>query len=213
MKRIWSLCFILLLTIVIAFCATACGSNPNENGGEDDPSDTDGFYVIAVNTKNCSVDTNDITVCIYTLDGTLLGEKKLSKGKSIFEIEADDYIATLSGLSEEVSYSSVLLTKTNKKATIVLEKVKYNEYSEFNIFTFTVIVMAGNRNLDDLTVQICDDNACLFVKFEDGNVADLLLNCGKYEVKVYGPSAAGFDELYNEDYTVTSDKRFCVIVL
>lgn len=211
MKKIKSLCLILLFLIATIFCYTAC--NPNDEGGNENPSDTKAPYEITVDASKVSVDINNISVCIYSLDGILVGEKKLFKGKTQFELDADNYVATLSGLPEEISYSSVFLTRSTKKSTIVLKGSVYNEYTGTNEFAFTVIVIAGDRNLADLDVQICDDSSCRSVKFENSNVAARSLSAGKYEVKVYFYSDDGAEELYHEDYTVTLDKRFCVIVL
>ena len=212
MKKIVSLCLILLISIVTIFCITACNSNSSGEGG-DNPSDAKVSYEITVDASNVSVDTSEISVCLYSLDGTSVGEKKLSQNKTLFELNADSYVATLSGLSVEVSYSSVLLTKNSKKATIVLEETEYNEYSETYDFAFTVIVMAGDTDIDDLDVQVCDDSLCRPLRFENSNIAYLTISAGVYEVKVYMYSDDGFDEIYHEDYTVTLDKRFCVIVL
>ena len=211
MKKIGSLCLIWLLAITAIFCVTACGSNPNDEDGEVDPSGTDASYEITVDASNVSVDTSEISVCIYSLNGVLVGEKKLSQGKTLFELDVDSYVATLSGLSEKVSYSSVLLTKSTKKATIVLEETEFDEHSKAYAFAFTVIVMAGDMDLDALDVQLCDDSSCRPVEFDDGNVADLYIGTGEYEVKVF--SGGSLDALYHEDCTVTLDKRFCVIVL
>lgn len=211
MKKFGILCLILLLAIATAFCISAC--NPSSEGGTEEPSGTKISYEITVDTSKVTVDVSGISVCIYSLDGTSVGEKNLSKGKTVFELEADGYVATLSGLSEEFSYSSVLLTKNTKKATIVLEDTEYNEYSQNYEFAFTVIVMAKDINLNDLFVQICDDSSCIPVDFENGNVADLFLTEGEYEVKVSKYTGTGADELYHENYTVTLNRRFCVIRL
>lgn len=45
--------------------------------------------------------------------------------------------------------------------------------------------MAEDMNIDDLDVQLCDDSMCRPVWFENGNIADLYINIGVYEVKVY----------------------------
>lgn len=207
MKKISSLCLILLLAIAAIFCIVAC--NPSSEDGKEDPSGANDSYEITVDASKVKVGAKEISVCMYSLDGTSVGEKKLSRGKALFDLDADSYVATLSGLSEEVSYSSVLLTKDNKKATIVLEKSEYNEYTETNEFAFTVIVFAEDRNIDDLDVQLCDDSSCRPVEFEDGNIADIFLCIGEYEVKV----SNGANMLYHENYAVTLDRRFCVICL
>lgn len=213
MKKLGSLCLIFLLALAIVISVTACGSNSDGGDGKTDPSGAKVSYEITVNTAKVDVDAGKISVCLYSLDGTFVGEKKLSQGKTIFELNADSYVATLSGLSDDVSFSSVLLTKSSKKATITLDNSQYDEFSETNSFAVTVIVKAGNMDIDDLDVQICDDELCRLVKFENGNVADLFLSVGKYEVKVGLYSNEGYKDLYHEDYTLILDKRFCVIAL
>ena len=208
-KKNESLFLMLLLAVAAVFCVTACGSNINNEGGKEDPLGTEASYEITVDTNSVSVDISDISVCLYSLGGTSVGEKKLSQGKTIFELEADSYVATLRGLSEEISYSSVLLTENNKKATVVLEKSEYNEYTETNEFAFTVIVFVEDGNIDDLDVQICNDELCRPVSFEDGNVADIYISTGEYEVKVYNDTG----EVYHENYIINPNKRFCVIRL
>ena len=211
MKRITGLCLILLLAITTVLCVTACGPNPN--GGKDDTPGKIVSYEISVDTGKVSVDTGAISVCVYSLDGTLVGEKKLSQSKTLFELNADNYVATLSGLSGEVSYSSVLLTKTTKKATIVVEKAKLDESLDEYTFAFTVIVLAGNVKLDDLEVQLCDDTLCKSMWFDNGNAADIYVGAGDYIVKVYVYSGNGQNQLYQQDYTVTLERRFCILVL
>lgn len=211
MKKIGSLCLILLFSIVSIFCVTACNPTSNGEGGADDPSNTKVSYEITVDASKVSVDTSEISVCIYSLDGASVGEKKLSQGKSLFELNSDSYVTTLSGLSDEVSYSSVLLTKSSKKATIVLENTEYNEYSDAYEFVFTVFALPGKIKLDDLDVQVCDDASCRSVWFEDGNTFNLKITAGKYEIKVGVYTDDGFDDLYKKDYTITLDKRFCIV--
>ena len=213
MKKIENIFLVLLLAIATVFCVTACYSNPNGEAGKGNPSDTEISYEITVDTNRVSVDTSNLSVVIYSLDGTVVEEKKLSQGKTTFELETDSYVATLSGLTDEVSYSSVLLTQNNKNATIVLENSKYNEHSGTNEFAVTVIVFAEDRNIDDLDVQICNDELCRSVEFKDGNAADRFLGVGEYEVKIYVYTDNGADELYHENYAVTLDMRFCVIRL
>ena len=192
------------------FCVTACDPNSNGECGAN-PSDAKVSYEITVDASKVSVDTNKISVCIYSLDGTLVGEKKISKGKTMFELNDDDYVATLSGLSDKVTFSSVLLTKSTKKATIVLEDTEYNVYSETYEFAFTVIALPGEIKLDNLDVQVCDDSLCRPVWFEDGNTVNLKITAGKYEIKVGVYTDDGFDDLYKKDYTITLDKRFCIV--
>ncbi|MCH5156929.1 MAG: hypothetical protein J1G02_03515 [Clostridiales bacterium] len=209
MRKIANLFLILLLAIVATFSITACVPNTNSNGNNGDTS-ANVTYEITVDANNLAVDTSRLSVCIYSMDGEMLSEKKLSRGKVFFEQKGDSYIATLSGLSEEISYSSVLLTENTKKATITLEKAKYNDFTQIFNFTFTVIVITDTP-VADLDVQICDDKLCRPVSFENGNIADIELNTGIYDVKVY--SNEGTEELYNTKYTVTSDNRFCIIKL
>lgn len=213
MKKIGNLCFILLFAITAIFCVTACDSTPNDDGVQEEPSDTKISYEITVDTNGVAVDANEISVCVYSLSGDLVGEKKLSHGKTLFELDGDSYVATLSGLSDKVSYSSVLLTDNAKKGTIVLEKARYDAYREVNSFAFTVIVMAGDRSIDDLDVQFCDEQSCKPVWFEDGNIADIFLSRGEYEVKVYWYTGEDLEELYHDNYTLNPDKRFFVIVM
>ena len=218
MKKLGRLSLILLLAIATIFCVTACDSDSIEDDNNQmdlsDKADTKVSYEISVDDTKVTVDTNDISVCLYTLDGTVVGEKKLSQGKTLFELNADSYIATLSGVTEEVSYSSVLLTKNSKKATITLEEASYDEYSETNKFAFTIVVVTDDRAIENLDVQICDDDLCRSARFGEGeNIADLFLGIGEYEVKVYAYSDDGMEELYHENYTITSEKRFFVILL
>lgn len=212
MKKIGSLFFILLLAVVTVFCVAACGSEPSDNGGKEDPTDSKASYEITVDASGVSVDAGDISVCVYSLDGTLVGEKRLSQGKTLFELKTGSYVATLGGVAEEVSFSSILLTKDLRKVKIVLENSEYDDYAGKNQFAVTVIVIADDRSVERLNVQICDERLCSPVPFENGNVADVFLGSGEYEVKVL-PSDGSLEDLYHEKCTVTSEKRFCVIVL
>ena len=211
MKKIGRLFLILLISVVSIFCVTACNPSSNSEGGNEEPSNGKDYYEITVDASKVSVDTKKISVCIYSLDGTLVAEKKLSRGKAFFDLNADSYVATLSGLSQEVSYSSVLLTKSSKKATIVLENTEYNEYSEVYEFVFTVFALPGKIELHDLDVQVCDDSLCRSVWFEGGNTVNLKITAGKYEIKVGVYTDDGFDDLYKKNYTITLDKRFCIV--
>ncbi|MCH5151302.1 MAG: hypothetical protein J1F65_01435 [Clostridiales bacterium] len=211
MKKIRNLCLILLLSIVTIFCVTACNPNSNGDGGGDNPSNRKVSFEITVDASKVSVDASAISVCVYSLDGTLVVEKKLSRSKALFELDADSYVATLSGLSDEVSYSSVLLTKSSKKATIVLENTEYDKNSEAYEFVFTVFALPGEIKLDDLDVQVCDDSMCKTVWFEDGNTVNLNIKAGKYLIKVGVYTDDGLNELYKKDYTITLDRRFCIV--
>lgn len=213
MKRFRGLYLILLLAITTIFCLTACISDPNDESGNEEPAETKIMYEISVDASEVSVDSSEISVCVYSLDGAWLAEKKLSQGKTVFELDSDSYVATLGGLPEDVSYSSVMLTKNDKKATIVLEESKYNEYSESHEFAFTIIVLTEDKNVDDLDVQVCDDQSCRIGMFDNSNITDIYLNTGEYEIKVCLFSDDGMEELYHENYTVTLDKRFYIINL
>lgn len=196
-----------ILAAIAAFCVAACGADPNKGEEKDDAQVAAGTYIVSVDTTKVAVEADNIGVCLYALDGTLVKEKKLSKGKAEFEVESDSYVATLSGVAENLSFSSVMLTESNRKATVVLNDSEYDEYSQTNIFTFTLILISEDWQIDELSVQICNDESCRPFDFTDGNVADVPLGCGEYDIKV----SVGTVELFNESYTVTADNRFYVI--
>ena len=197
MKKLINLCLILLLTLTAVLALSACSNGKVS-------------YEITVDTKGLTQDTSNIKVCVYALDGSAVGEAQLTDGKACFELEADSYVATLSGLDETVSFSSALLTKNKKKATITLKNSDYDEFAEAYSFTFTVILCNGERRLDDLSALICDYFACRDVIFENGNVVDITLSCGECSVEVFDADKA---EIYNEAFTLDLDARFYVIVL
>ena len=209
MKKIVSL-IVFMLAMASVFGVIACGSTNGGGGG----TQTRVTYEVAVDAKNATIDTDGVSVCIYSTKGTAVEQSALSQGKAVFELPMGRYVATLSGLSEEVSYSSALLTENNNKATITLDKSDYDEFADPErspfTFAFTVILLVSDVDIDNLFVQVCDDNACIPVWFEDGNIADVYLNVGNYYVKAH-MYADEDNELYHEDYTVTLDKRFCVI--
>ena len=121
MKKFTNLCFVLLLSFAVGFGMTACGSS-------DVQTET---YEITVNAKSVSVNMKDIKVCLYASDGTAVKQANLKADKAQFKLSADNYVVTLSGLDETVSFSSVLLTKDSKKATIVLEDSNYDDFMEY----------------------------------------------------------------------------------
>ncbi|MCH5162156.1 MAG: hypothetical protein J1G38_01545 [Clostridiales bacterium] len=212
MKKIKRLFLIVAFAAMGALCMTACASTPN--GDKKPTSVTDSIYEISVDASKVSVDASDISVYIYSSDGmTELAKKKLSQGKAQFELDDGSYVATLGGLPQEVSYSSVLLTKNGRKAKVTLETSKYDRFSEEYSFAFTIIMFPGDRDVGELDVQVCDDSVCRFALFTDGNVADVSLNVGDYVVKVGIYTDDGLEELYHENCTVTLDRRFCVVAL
>lgn len=68
--------------IKAVFCFTECNPSSNSEGGNEQPSNGKDYYEITLDASKVSVDTNKISVGIYSLDGTLVGEKKISKGKT-----------------------------------------------------------------------------------------------------------------------------------
>lgn len=168
-------------------------------------------YEITVNTKSVSVDTSAIKVCLFALDGTAVKEANLTNGKAKFELQADSYIATLSGLDEKVSFSSVLLTKDSKKATITLSNSTYDEFEDNYNYAFTVIVLNGDYKLSDLSAQICDlDMTCIMESFDKGNVVDGITNGGQCSVEIFDKDN---QEIYNETFTIDLDMRFYIVQL
>ena len=203
MKIIRNLCLILLLVLLSTFCLTAC-----DNGSEQAVT-----YEITVNTNKVSVDTSEIKVCLYALDGEIVKEEKLDNGKAKFELDADSYVATVSGLDETVSFSSVLLTKNSRRATITLENSDYDEFEDSYSYAFTVIVLNGAYKLSDLSAQICDlDLTCILISFEkdNDNVVDGITNGGECSVEIFD---ANNKEIYTETFTVDLDARFYIVRL
>ena len=200
MKKFTNLCLIMLIALATVFCITACSGNGKTVN-----------YEITVNTKNVSVDTNKIKVCVYSLDGKVVKEANLTSGKAKFELQADSYVATLSGLDEKVSFSSVLLTKNSRKATIALGNSDYDEFEDSYSYAFTVIVLNGDYKLSDLSAQICDlDMTCIMEYFDKSNVVDGTTNGGECSVEIFDKDN---QEIYNETFTVHLDRRFHIVQL
>ncbi|MCH5165057.1 MAG: hypothetical protein J1G01_01485 [Clostridiales bacterium] len=209
MKGIKKTFIFSVLVLLVVFSMTAC--NPNSNSGGKHSGDTADVYVISVDTKNVTVDTSGIKVCIYALNGSGGSlEAQLTGGKATFALDADDYIATLIGLDETVSFSSVLLTKTDRKATITLSDSEFDDLTDTYSFAFTVVMLSGEKKLDEISAQICDDSMCIPIWFSQSNVIDIRIHKGQYSVEVHD---SDFHEIYNEKCIVTSDTRFYVIQL
>ena len=202
MKRYRNICLILLLVFATVLCMTACDSTGDEQTVT---------YEITVNSKNVSVDTSKIKVCVYALDGEVVKEEELTNGKAKFELEADSYVATISGLDEKVSFSSVLLTKNSRKTTITLDNSTYDDFEDNYSYVFTVIVLSGDYKLSELSAQICDlDLTCINIFFKNDNVADGITNGGECSVEIFD---ADNQEIYNETFTVHLDRRFHIVQL
>lgn len=199
-----------VISLVVALSMTACKSEQNgdgNSGGGDNAS----VYEVSVDAKNVSVEVSDIKVCIYALDGSEGSlEAALTNGKATFALSAGNYVATLSGLSETVSFSSVLLTETNKKANITLRNSDYDADADAYKFTYSVMMFPGEKKLDELSIQLCDDNMCMLEYFGNSNVMDVSVHCGEYSVEIYD---SDFKEIYNDNCSVTPDTRFYLIQL
>lgn len=200
MKKIINICLILLLALTTVFAVAACDNLQGDAI----------TYEISVDASGVSVDMSNVKVRIYELDGTMVGESPLSDGKAEFRFEGDTFVATLSGLDEKVSFSSVLLTKDKTKVTITLENSDYDEYDEVYRYAFTVIMLNGERKLDELSALICDYFACRDVTFDKGNVVDLSLSGGECSVEVFDADKV---EIYNQTFDLDLDVRFHVIEL
>ena len=198
MKKLVCLTLILLLAVATVLGMAACDDGKPKT------------YEISVDMQSTSADTSNLKVRVYALDGTLLEEASLTDNKVQFELVADSYVATLAGLSEQESYSSILLTKKNRQATITVSESEYDEYIvEDYCFAFTVI-MLGAKNVDELLTNVCNDVMCRGVGFFGSNVADVTISRGKYDVDVYD---ANNREIYHKSFTLDLDKRFYVIEL
>ena len=201
MKKFINLCITLLFASAVVFCMAAC------NGG----SRQTVTYEIAVDTQNVSVDTSDMKVCVYTLNGTFVKEKYPTGGKAKFELNADNYVVTLGGLNETASFSSVLLTQDSTKVTVEVSDSDYNDLMEYYSYAFTVIFLSGDYSIGDLSAQICDlDLICHNEYFENGNVVDIVTNGGECSVEVFDSEQK---EIYNQTFTVDNDKRFYIVRL
>lgn len=230
MKRFRILCLVLgLLSVLSVFSLTACGDTPDipndntgetngdndgdkegeSNGGKDEIPESAVEYKITVDASDVEVELAKIGVCLYTLDGTLVTEKKLSGSVAKFQVEEDIYVASLSGLTEEYTFSSVLL-KDEREATIVLEESKYNEAMDISSFKFTLFVIPSEGvELDSLFLQVCSD-LCRPAAIDENGVASITLTeCGEYEIKVEENEVL----IFHEFYTITLDKRFYVVHL
>lgn len=199
MKKLTILCLIVLLTLATVLCMTACNIG------------TTVTYEISVDTKNVSVDVSAIKVCLYAMDGTAVKETGLTNGKAKFQLKAGSYVATVSGLDETVSFSSVMLTRNSRKATITVSNSDCDEFDEFYSYAFTIIVLSGSYKLSELTAQICDlDLMCVGEDFANGNVVDFVTNGGECSVEIFDRDN---QEIFKETFTVDLDMRFYIIRL
>ena len=201
MKRLTNLCLIILLILTAVFCMTACNGDGEQTV----------TYEITVETNGVSVDMSAIKVRMYPLDGSEGSfDAQLIDGKAKFELQADSYVATVSGLDEKVSFSSLLLTKNSRKATITVSNSKYDDLMDYYSYSFTVILQSGDYKLSEVSAQICDlDLMCIDEDFEQGNVVDFITNGGECSIEVFVNNI----EKYNETFTVDLDMRFHIVRL
>lgn len=198
MKKFVCSTLILLLAVATVLGMAACDDGKPKT------------YEISVDTQNVSVDTSNLKVCVYALDGTQVEESSLTDGKVEFKLVADNYVATLAGLSENESYSSILLTKKDREATITVSESEYDPYiTEDYVFAFTVIVL-GAKNLEELSVNVCNNDACRGVGVGKSNVADVVINRAWYEIYVEN---ANMKRIFYNTFTLDLDVRFYIIQL
>ena len=211
MKKFTTLCLILLLAFAIVFGMTACDDGDSEQAT---------FFEITVDTANVSVDTSQIKVCLYPLDGTgSVLESQPTGGVARFRLQADSYVATVSGLDEKVSFSSVLITHNSEKAKITLSNSKYDDLMDLYSYKFTVIMQNGDYKLGDISAQFCDQYMCSEkLNFVDSLAVDVTVGSAsgdECEVKAFYATAERPDDnpLFYEKFSLDLDKRFYVIRL
>lgn len=124
-------------------------------------------------------------------------EKELSNGKAEFELEAGDYTATLTGVPEGYSFTSVTLTEEKRSAEIKLENAIKPE-----VYTYTVTVVCED-SLTGIRVEILKGGENVAEKELSNGKAEFELEAGDYTVTL-----TGIPEGYRyEEQTLTAEKR------
>lgn len=208
MKRFKILCLMLaMLSALSVFCLTACGETDDDKPVE---------YEITVDASDVEVDLANVSVCLYGLDGTLVQKQELTGSSAKFQVKKDTYVATLSGVTEDYSFPSVLL-KDKNAATIEIEEATISYETDFETmdeieissFEFTLFVVPSEGiELDSVFLQVCSE-ACRPVTLDESWSGSVNINSGEYHIEFYVDNEAVFSEYY----TVTLDARFYIIHL